>query len=1161
MSIHPPCPPASLRRVHPRWALALIGLGIAGFVGVGRAAWAPDGNHLTLAGGPQISPTLASDGAGGAITAWVDSRLGYESNIFAQRIGASGTVPAGWDPDGNGFTLSTCFKFVVAVVPDGTGGALIAWSDEHCAPQHDLYAQRVTASGALAPGWPAGGLPVCLAGGNQDSPVMLPDGAGGAFVTWEDWRSGSSMIYAQHVTGSGGIAPGWPTDGLAVCAAGDAQSLPAIAGDGGEGVIIAWQDRRSGSGDIYLERLTGAGVRVEGWPADGLLVGGAAGNQGSPSMVPDDAGGVLVAWLDHRGSTDDIYATRVSGTGALAPGWAVDGTPVCSAAGDQRKPVTCADGAGGLVVAWQDHRAGSWDVYAQRLDGSGASAPGWIANGAAMCAAAGDQLGVQIVSDAAGGAYLTWQDPRSGSSHIYAQHVTAAGIPAAGWNADGTPVCTAAGSQINPRMIADDTGGAIVAWVDSRTANETAPDLYAQRIVSTGVIATRPTGLAARHQDGQTFLTWTCPPGTGWTYRVYASANPIADGSGLAAATLIGTAGDSTWYDRRLSVLTGQTYAYRPDSAAAPLAPDQGLFVATPPAAGSRYYAVTAQPGGYPDNPAVSPDVNSLAGPVAEQLDTPRPVWQRRITVGAFITPDIYTLWTSDRDTPAFPAMANRPGLAYDCSVVRGGSAPNNALYVNFHGRQGNFLQAVYSTGAQGEWVLGPDDPLPTQDSDTFWYGYHESYDPTLWVNPVQASGTVRDYTLRRTIHTLRWARRNFGVDTTRVYEYGFSMGAIGGFILALHHPELIAAFIDVVGKVDFSFDTDPDPRALFNPGGGLRVVSDRLWGVLGADLPSSEGGTVYEQLNGARRVAELGARAVPPMIAFAGRNDFALGWAEKIPFYHAMRDARQGGTFYWDMRDHTGSALAAWAPMVSPSILYRFRTNLSFPALSNASVDNDPGDGTAASGDTVGTINGHLEWDTAVVDEPQHWQTTLRLRDLSTLWGPAPAPDSASVDVTPRRLQAFAVVPDSACTWQVTRLGDGAIIQSGSILPDATGLLTVPGVKVYRAGSRLDLGLPTPPVLDARHQERRPARPLITLARNPVVRSATLTVAWPAAGPARVDLYDAAGRRVRVLFQGAAVSLTTTTRLEAQGSSAGLYFVVARQGSLQTVQRVVLLR
>ncbi len=599
----------STRALDPRtfwpragWRLAplLLALTLAGLTGVSRAAWVPDGTRVSVAPMAQISPALAPDGAGGAFTAWADS--------------ASGTLPAGWQSDGNSVTAYSCFKYVVSIVPDGAGGAILVWSDDHCLTHRDLLAQRLTASGAVAPGWPAAGLAVCLASGNQDSPLVISDDAGGAFVAWEDWRSGSSMIYAQHVLGTGSLAPGWPRDGVAVCPAGGGESLPVIARDGADGVFIAWQDRRTGIGDIYLERLDGSGALAPGWPAEGLLVGGATGNQGSPAMISDGAGGVFISWLDHRWVSDDIYAARISGDGTLAPGWTADGAAVCTAAGDQRKPVICADGAGGLLVAWQDRRAGNWDIFAQRLDGEGAPAGGWSEDGVALCAASGDQLGVQIVSDAAGGAYLVWQDPRSGSSHIYAQ----------------------------PRIVADDAGGALVVWVDSRTANPNAPDLYAQRLLSAGVTPTGPTNLAARHQDGQTFLTWTCPTGTGWTYRLYASPNPIVDSSSLAGATLLGSVGDSTWYDRRLSVLTGQTWAYRADSAASPLAPDQGLFVVTPLAAGSSFYAVTAQAASYPDNPAVSAGLNALADPVAEQLEAPRPVWQRQITVSV-ITPNIYT--------------------------------------------------------------------------------------------------------------------------------------------------------------------------------------------------------------------------------------------------------------------------------------------------------------------------------------------------------------------------------------------------------------------------------------------------------------------------------------------------------------------------------------
>src|SRR5258706_465553 len=109
--------------------------------------------------------------------------------------------------------------------------------------------------------------------------------------------------------------------------------------------------------------------------------------------------------------------------------------------------------------------------------------------------------------------------------------------------------------------------------------------------------------LAAKHASGQTFITWTCPPGPGWVYRVYASAFPIRSTTDLNHALRAGAASDSSWYDRRYSLLTGATTSYRIDSLAAPLGPDQGLCVLTvdgrgmPYYTGKAYYAVTAQLG------------------------------------------------------------------------------------------------------------------------------------------------------------------------------------------------------------------------------------------------------------------------------------------------------------------------------------------------------------------------------------------------------------------------------------------------------------------------------------------------------------------------------------------------------------------------------------
>jgi len=149
-------------------------------------------------------------------------------------------------------------------------------------------------------------------------------------------------------------------------------------------------------------------------------------------------------------------------------------------------------------------------------------------------------------------------------------------------------------------------------------------------LVSAGFAAAdQVSALAAVHHDGQTFLTWTSPPGTGWTYRVYASAAPMDSAGDLDSATFLGSVGDSTWWDRRYSTLHAKTFAFRVDSTSAYLTSAQGLFVSTAPADTSRYFAVTAQAPGGTEDSTLTPGGNSLLAPVVEHMARPQPVFQR----------------------------------------------------------------------------------------------------------------------------------------------------------------------------------------------------------------------------------------------------------------------------------------------------------------------------------------------------------------------------------------------------------------------------------------------------------------------------------------------------------------------------------------------------
>jgi len=415
----------------------------------------------------------------------------------------------------------------------------------------------------------------------------------------------------------------------------------------------------------------------------------------------------------------------------------------------------------------------------------------------------------------------------------------------------------------------------------------------------------------------------------------------------------------------------------------------------------------------------------------------------------------------------------------------------------------------------------------------------------------------VHDYTLQRSIYTIEWVLNRFQIDRTKVYTYGYSMGGIGGLLLALKRPDLVAGVLSVVGKFDFSFLNDPNPDNAFNPGGGQRVVCDKLWGAVNTDLPTDGGLSIYERLNDGR-LAGVISTAIPPIIAFNGRNDVTVGWAEKISFYRSMRQYRQGGMYFWDMRDHMGTAGSTWGPAQDPLYLYRFRTNRSFPALSNCSIDDDPGDGSPASGDTAGCINCFVEWDTLITDEHAQWVTRLSTHDVNRRPAPLAAPESLTVDVTPRRLQQFRVVEGTTYQYTATRMADGAVVLDGTIEPDDEGLITVLGVPVYHTGTELRIV----PLGAAGVGDRgSPAGLQLAVSRNPLGPAPVIQLSWPRSGPARVELYDVAGRVVRTLARGNVVAGPAHIAFNAADLENGVYFVVATQGAARASTRVVSLR
>jgi len=443
--------------------------------------------------------------------------------------------------------------------------------------------------------WPLFGRAISNATSPQLHAVIASDGAGGALIAWQDFRTQQPEIAMNHVLASGSIDANWPhfgrsvvTDPNAISGAVAGQANPVIVPDGAGGAIVAWEDGRDPDTetDIFATHLLANGQVDGAWPVNGVALVLIDGVQDAPAIVTDGAGGAIVTWMDRRtgASVIDLFAQHVLASGVVDPRWPVNGLAVSTAPGTQELPVISADGAGGAIIAWQDQRGlpSGFDVFAQHVLNSGSVDRAWPVNGLGVCTASGDQGRPTITSDAGAGAIVVWTDARVvGSDHIFAEHVLITGVVDAAWPVNGRQLSNAALLESRSRAVPDGAGGAIVSWQGFTTEL----NIYAQHVKANGIVdpawpaagralsdATRQQTTAELASDGAggAIVTWQDGNRVIAQHVLSTSAfDPAYPPTGLALADPNGGQGDAaivaaglndaivTWTDGRDALTTG----------------------------------------------------------------------------------------------------------------------------------------------------------------------------------------------------------------------------------------------------------------------------------------------------------------------------------------------------------------------------------------------------------------------------------------------------------------------------------------------------------------------------------------------------------------------------------------------------------------------------
>lgn len=465
------------------------------------SGWVEDGSQITYASYGQRYPQIAYTEDGNAIIAWEDDRnYSTEStNIYAQRVDTSGT--AYWVFNGMPVCRADGVQETPRICSDGAGGAFICWEDLRN-ENIDIYVQRIGSDGLTL--WDLDGIPATTDTRDQYEPEILADGFGGVIVVWTDGRDvlvSGYNIFAQRYDADGNRL--WNSGGNAVCDFNHYQGEPKAVSDGEGGVFVVWRDGRDGGdpsydpNNLYMARMDANGIKLY---EDDLIVW--ANAQTDPAIVPVGDGSYIVAWMDYRNTSTapDLYAQRATRGGTKM--WSMDGAPICMADGTQYIYEGVSDGDGGATFVWSDNRNPSTDIYAGLIDSSAVQP--WGVNGLPVCAEDFTQIYADIVSDNAGGAVVCWEDRRSGSD-VYAQRIDHDGVML--WSSAGRVICDEGSDQLYPVLCTDGENGALITWMDLRIGNW---DIYASLVTGSGdLVATLLQNSSARIEGGRVLLSWT----------------------------------------------------------------------------------------------------------------------------------------------------------------------------------------------------------------------------------------------------------------------------------------------------------------------------------------------------------------------------------------------------------------------------------------------------------------------------------------------------------------------------------------------------------------------------------------------------------------------------------------------------------------------------
>lgn len=306
---------------------------------------------------------------------------------------------------------------------------------------------------------------------DQDVVNLVKDGAGNIFATWRDSVAGINDHIHANLFNSSGVRQ-WATDTTVNSGAVNPNYGPPKAVSVGTDYYVVWEV----NGNVRMNKINSAGVRQ--W-ADVTVPKAGYGNNFNP-LIAYNGTNLVVVWDDNRALTGNhtIYFNAVSTAGVVQ--LANDQQVNVDNTNTKVKPVIRSDGTNTYVI-WQDYRSWHYDIYMQKINGSGVPQYGSDVqiDDAGVISNCQDP---DFILDS-GNLYIVWRDDRLSSPNTDIYHTKfAANVKQ--FN-DVKINATSSNTKTNPHL-GISGGGLYIIWEDYRNSI-TYHDIYITKFDTNGV--------------------------------------------------------------------------------------------------------------------------------------------------------------------------------------------------------------------------------------------------------------------------------------------------------------------------------------------------------------------------------------------------------------------------------------------------------------------------------------------------------------------------------------------------------------------------------------------------------------------------------------------------------------------------------------------------